>query len=104
MPKFGEWEDVNSTPAGGYTMQFENLKKKKDAAKATPMQMPAEPVRTPQRDTYRNDTSFFSKVSKSLKLPTIAILLIHARYINIIIHVEMVSDLIFLFKLVNDAS
>lgn len=62
-------------------MQFENLKKKKDAAKATPMQMPAEPVRTPQRDTYRNDTSFFSKVSKSL-IPSyqlyIAILLIHA--------------------------
>lgn len=101
MPKFGDWEDVNSTPEGGYTMQFENLKKKKDAAKASPMQMPAEPVRTPERGTYRNDTSFFSKVSRSL-IPTIAILLIHARYI--IIHDEMVSDLIFLFKLVNDDS
>ncbi|KAJ1703651.1 hypothetical protein LUZ63_003430 [Rhynchospora breviuscula] len=59
VPKFGEWEDVNSTPAGGYTMQFENLKKKKEAAKASPLQLPTEPVRTPER---KPEPSFFSKL------------------------------------------
>jgi Cleavage site for pathogenic type III effector avirulence factor Avr len=67
VPKFGEWGDINSSPAGGgYTMQFENLKKKKEAAKATPIPIPAEPVHTPQRNAYRNDTSFLSRVSISL--------------------------------------
>ncbi|KAJ4758040.1 RPM1-interacting protein 4 [Rhynchospora pubera] len=59
VPKFGEWEDVNSTPAGGYTMQFENLKKKKEAAKASPLQLPTEPVRSPER---KHEPSFFQKV------------------------------------------
>jgi hypothetical protein len=70
VTKFGEWEDINSSPAGGgYTMQFDNLKKKKDAAKETPIQIPAEPVRMPEKNAYRKDTSFLSRVSVSL-IPT----------------------------------
>lgn len=66
-------------------MQFENLKKKKDAAKASPIQLPAEPVRTPERDAYRNDTSFFSRVSRSLIYQ-----LLHGR--NLLFMIKLVSD------------
>ncbi|KAJ3679107.1 hypothetical protein LUZ60_017118 [Juncus effusus] len=63
VPKFGDWEAVNSNPAGGgYTMQFENLKKKKEAAKANPIQIPVEPERVPQRHSYHKDQSFLAKL------------------------------------------